>query len=156
MTRSPNPISASYFNPLRRKLKTAFIWCRRLLSRARRAQGVITAREPSGASLDRAFSPDTKKLSPRDHMLNSTVKQLASDLAAKRVSSVEVTQYFINRIKLLGGVYNAFISVDEEKSLAAARAADQLMWAGQRKARTAPSPSPTRTCFAPGCATRVG
>ena len=69
-------------------------------------------------------------------MLNSTVKQLASDLAAKRVSSIEVTQYFINRIKLLGGLYNAFISVDEEKSLAAARAADQLIAAGKAKPLT--------------------
>ena len=69
-------------------------------------------------------------------MLNSTVKQLASDLAAKRVSSIEVTQYFINRIKLLGGVYNAFISIDEEKSLAAARAADQLIAAGKAKPLT--------------------
>ena len=69
-------------------------------------------------------------------MLNSTVKQLASDLAAKRVSSIEVTRYFINRIKLLGGVYNAFISVDEEKSLAAARAADQLIAAGKAKPLT--------------------
>jgi len=43
------------------------------------AVDVVRARE---RSLDRAFSPDTRKLSPRDHMLNSTVKQLASDLAA--------------------------------------------------------------------------
>ncbi len=64
-------------------------------------------------------------------MLNSTIKQLAADLAAKRVSSVEVTQYFLKRINALGKKYNAFISVDDEKSLAAARAADQKIAAGK-------------------------
>ena len=52
-------------------------------------------------------------------MLNSTLKQLAAELAARRVSSVEVTQYFLKRINTLGKALNAFISVDEEKSLAA-------------------------------------
>ena len=64
-------------------------------------------------------------------MLNFTVKQLAADLAARRVSSVEVTQYFIKRINALGKTLNAFISVDEEQSLASARAADQLIAAGK-------------------------
>ncbi len=64
-------------------------------------------------------------------MLNSTIKQLAADVAARRVSSVEVTQYFLNRIKTLGQELNAFISVDEERSVAAARAADQLIGAGK-------------------------
>jgi len=64
-------------------------------------------------------------------MLNFTVKQLAADLAARRVSSVEVTQYFIKRINALGKTLNAFISVDEVQSLASARAADQLIAAGK-------------------------
>ncbi|MBI2291388.1 MAG: Asp-tRNA(Asn)/Glu-tRNA(Gln) amidotransferase subunit GatA [Betaproteobacteria bacterium] len=64
-------------------------------------------------------------------MLNFTVKQLAADLAARRVSSVEVTQYFIKRINALGKALNAFISVDEEQSLASARAADQRLAAGK-------------------------
>lgn len=64
-------------------------------------------------------------------MLNSTIKQLAADLAAKRVSSVEVLAYFLKRINVLGKSLNAFISVDEEQSLALARAADQLIAAGK-------------------------
>ena len=56
-------------------------------------------------------------------MLNFTLKQLAAELAAKRVSSVEVTQFFLKRINGLGKTLNAFISVDEERSLAVARAA---------------------------------
>jgi aspartyl-tRNA(Asn)/glutamyl-tRNA(Gln) amidotransferase subunit A len=63
-------------------------------------------------------------------MLNSTLKQLVAELAAKRVSSVEVTQFFLKRINTLGKSLNAFISVDEERSLAAARAADKLIAAG--------------------------
>jgi aspartyl-tRNA(Asn)/glutamyl-tRNA(Gln) amidotransferase subunit A len=64
-------------------------------------------------------------------MLNSTLKQLAAELAAKRVSSAELTQYFIKRINTLGKTLNAFISVDEERSLATARAADQMIAAGR-------------------------
>src|ERR1700682_2005354 len=64
-------------------------------------------------------------------MLNSTLKQIAAEIAAKRVSSVEVTQYFLKRIKVLRKTYNAFISVDEEQSLAAAGAADRLIAAGK-------------------------
>ncbi len=59
-------------------------------------------------------------------MLNLTLKQLAAELAAKRVSSVEVTQYFLKRINGVGKALNAFISVDDERSLTAARAADEL------------------------------
>jgi aspartyl-tRNA(Asn)/glutamyl-tRNA(Gln) amidotransferase subunit A len=64
-------------------------------------------------------------------MLNSTIKQLAADIAARRVSSVEVAQYFLKRINVLGKGLNAFISVDEEQSLALARKADQLIAAGK-------------------------
>src|SRR5450759_293843 len=64
-------------------------------------------------------------------MLNSTVKQLSLELAAKRVSSVEVARYFLNRINVLGKALNAFISVDEEQSLALAHTADQLIAAGK-------------------------
>jgi aspartyl-tRNA(Asn)/glutamyl-tRNA(Gln) amidotransferase subunit A len=64
-------------------------------------------------------------------MFDLTVKEIAADLHAKRVSSVEVTRYFLNRIKALDARLNAFISIDEERSLEQARAADQLIAAGQ-------------------------
>ncbi len=64
-------------------------------------------------------------------MLNSTLRQFAADLAAKRVSSVEVTRYFLKRINTLGKALNAFISVDEEKSLAMAGMADQMIAQGK-------------------------
>jgi len=64
-------------------------------------------------------------------MLNFTVKQLTAELAAKRVSSVEVAEFFLKRINALGKTLNAFVSVDAEKTLAAAKVADGLIAAGK-------------------------
>ena len=64
-------------------------------------------------------------------MLNFTVKQLTAELAAKRVSSVEVAEFFLKRINTLGKMLNAFVSVDEEKTLAGAKAADALFASGK-------------------------
>ncbi|MCX7137794.1 MAG: Asp-tRNA(Asn)/Glu-tRNA(Gln) amidotransferase subunit GatA [Proteobacteria bacterium] len=69
-------------------------------------------------------------------MLNLTLKQLAAELAAKRVSSVEVTEFFLKRINGLGKAVNAFISLDEGRSLAAARAADGLIAQGKAQPLT--------------------
>ena len=57
-------------------------------------------------------------------MLNSTVTELSAALAAGKVSSVELIRLFLGRIKGLNGRLNAFITVDEEHSLAQARVAD--------------------------------
>jgi aspartyl-tRNA(Asn)/glutamyl-tRNA(Gln) amidotransferase subunit A len=59
-------------------------------------------------------------------VLNATVAELSAALAAKKVSSVELTRLFLERIGKLNGALNAFITVDEERSLAQARAADAL------------------------------
>jgi aspartyl-tRNA(Asn)/glutamyl-tRNA(Gln) amidotransferase subunit A len=59
-------------------------------------------------------------------LLNATLAELASALAAKRISSVELTKLFLARTAALNGALNAFITVDEERSLANARAADAL------------------------------
>ena len=64
-------------------------------------------------------------------MHNATIKSLSADLAAKKLSSVEATQHFLQRIKALNQQYNCFITVDEEKSLTQARAADALRAAGR-------------------------
>ena len=69
-------------------------------------------------------------------MLNATLKELAAQLAARKVSSVELAQYFLKRIETLGSQLNAFISVDPERSLAQARAADALIAAGSAQALT--------------------
>jgi aspartyl-tRNA(Asn)/glutamyl-tRNA(Gln) amidotransferase subunit A len=57
-------------------------------------------------------------------MHNATLAALSAKLRAKEVSSVEVTKHFLDRIAAASEVLNAFITVDDEKSLAQARAAD--------------------------------
>jgi aspartyl-tRNA(Asn)/glutamyl-tRNA(Gln) amidotransferase subunit A len=57
-------------------------------------------------------------------VLDSTLGELQAALAAGRVSSVELTQLYLARIRALNGALNAFITVDEETSLGQARAAD--------------------------------
>ncbi len=57
-------------------------------------------------------------------MHRATLRELASQLAARRVSSVELTTHFLDRIAVAGAALNAFITIDEAKSLAQAKAAD--------------------------------
>jgi len=58
-------------------------------------------------------------------LLDSTVTELSAALAAKKVSSVELTRAFLERIGKLNPELNAFITVDRERSLAQARRADE-------------------------------
>jgi aspartyl-tRNA(Asn)/glutamyl-tRNA(Gln) amidotransferase subunit A len=69
-------------------------------------------------------------------MLNASLKELASGLARKQFSSVELTRAFLGRIEALNGRLNAFITVDAEKSLAQARAADARIAKGQAQTLT--------------------
>jgi aspartyl-tRNA(Asn)/glutamyl-tRNA(Gln) amidotransferase subunit A len=59
-----------------------------------------------------------------------SVFDLAAKLAAGQVSSVEVTQHFLTRVK--GEQLGAFLAVDAEVSLAHAKAADARLAAGER------------------------
>ncbi len=67
-------------------------------------------------------------------MFRATLKELASRLAAKQVSSVELVAMYLDRIEAIDARLNAFITIDREKSLAQARAADE------RRARGAAAP----------------
>ncbi len=64
-------------------------------------------------------------------MAHTTLTELAAQLAAKACSSVELTQEYINKINKLNKDLGCFISVDPERSLAQARAADARRAAGQ-------------------------
>ena len=64
-------------------------------------------------------------------MLNTSLKELAAQLAEKKISSIELTQTFLDRIRELNPRLNAFITVDENKSLAQAKAADGLIASGK-------------------------
>jgi len=64
-------------------------------------------------------------------MINATLKELSAALAAKSVSSVELAGQYLERIAALNPVLNAFITVDADKTLAEAAAADAARAAGQ-------------------------
>ncbi|MCL2523039.1 MAG: Asp-tRNA(Asn)/Glu-tRNA(Gln) amidotransferase subunit GatA [Betaproteobacteria bacterium] len=57
-------------------------------------------------------------------MIEKSLRQLGQALAAREISSVELTSLFLDRIARLNPEINAFITVDREQSLAQARAAD--------------------------------
>ena len=63
-------------------------------------------------------------------MHNATLKSLSASLAARAFSSVELTRHFVNRINRLNPKYNCFITLDPERSLKQAEAADRMRSAG--------------------------
>lgn len=63
-------------------------------------------------------------------MINSSLKELAAALAAKKISSVELTALFLDRIGKHNPALNAFVTLDRAKALAAAQAADAKLGAG--------------------------
>ncbi len=69
-------------------------------------------------------------------MLNSSLTQLGAALRAKQISSVELTQLYLDRIATHNPVYNAYITIDAKISLAQAVAADELLAAGAAQALT--------------------
>ncbi len=63
-------------------------------------------------------------------MIARSLTELAQALAAKEISSVELTQLYLDRIARHNPQINAFVSLDAERSLAQARAADARRAAG--------------------------
>ena len=64
-------------------------------------------------------------------MIERSLSELAAALAAKEISSVELTQLYLDRIARLNPALNAFIGIDAQKSLAQARAADERLARGE-------------------------
>ena len=64
-------------------------------------------------------------------MHNKTIAELSAALRAGEVTSRELTQHFLERIRDLDGRLNAVITVTEEQALAQADAADARIAAGQ-------------------------
>ena len=69
-------------------------------------------------------------------MLNYSLQQLGSALRAKKISSVELTQMYLDRIATLNSELNAYITVNPETSLAQARTADMMLAQGKEQALT--------------------
>src|SRR5450830_1286817 len=63
-------------------------------------------------------------------LTNFSLKRLGDMLQAKTISSVELTQSFLARISQYNPSINAYISLDESKTLAQAKAADARIAAG--------------------------
>jgi len=63
-------------------------------------------------------------------MINKSLKDLSQMLSKKELSSVEMTQTFLDRIQQHNPTINAYITVDGDKSLAQAKAADAAIAAG--------------------------
>ena len=64
-------------------------------------------------------------------MLNATLTELSAALAAKKVSSVELTRACLQRIERFGRALNSFITIDESRALAAARCSDEARARGE-------------------------
>ncbi|MCW8830946.1 MAG: amidase family protein, partial [Gammaproteobacteria bacterium] len=60
----------------------------------------------------------------------NTIAELSAMLQAGEVSSVELTRYFLDRIKSQDEKLNSFITVTEEQALEAAKEADEKIKKG--------------------------
>ena len=69
-------------------------------------------------------------------MINLSLQSLSLYLKKKTFSSVELTQFFLERIKHHNPSLNAFITIDEEKSLLMATKADELIAKGKKSPLT--------------------
>ena len=64
-------------------------------------------------------------------MKDWSVKEISSLLREKKTSSVEITADYLQHIKKKNPEINAFITVDESRSLAQAKLADQRIQRGE-------------------------
>ncbi|EXI67334.1 MAG: Glutamyl-tRNA(Gln) amidotransferase subunit A [Candidatus Accumulibacter adjunctus] len=69
-------------------------------------------------------------------MIEHSLADIAQALASRRISSVELTALYLDRIGRLDPQLNAFITVDRERSLAQARAADERLARGDTQPLT--------------------
>jgi len=64
-------------------------------------------------------------------MYNKSLKELSASLRSKEVSSVELSQYFLARIKQFDGELNSVITSNEEVALSTAQQADKIIASGE-------------------------
>jgi len=69
-------------------------------------------------------------------MLNSSLAQLGAALRAGKISSVELSQIYLDRIAALNPTLNAYVTTNSETSLAQARQADLLLANGKAQPLT--------------------
>jgi aspartyl-tRNA(Asn)/glutamyl-tRNA(Gln) amidotransferase subunit A len=69
-------------------------------------------------------------------MTYKTIAELSKELHDKKISSVELTQFFLNRIAKFDKQLNSFVTVTEEYALKNAKKADELISQGKATALT--------------------
>jgi aspartyl-tRNA(Asn)/glutamyl-tRNA(Gln) amidotransferase subunit A len=69
-------------------------------------------------------------------MLNNSLLELGGALRTGKISSVELTQLYLDRIAMLNPALNAFITTHSDTSLAQARSADALLAGGKAQPLT--------------------
>lgn len=69
-------------------------------------------------------------------MHNLTLKQMSEKLHSGEISSVQLTQHYLDRIAQYDGELNAFVTVTPELAMSMARAADQKIAAGKAELLT--------------------
>ena len=63
-------------------------------------------------------------------LINASLRQLSAALAAKKVSAVELATLFLDRVEKLNPEFNAFTTLDRDRTLAQARTADEKLKVG--------------------------
>jgi aspartyl-tRNA(Asn)/glutamyl-tRNA(Gln) amidotransferase subunit A len=69
-------------------------------------------------------------------MHHKTIAELSRELSAKKISSVELTRHYLDRIKSLDEKLNSFITITEEQAIKAAEAADAALAKGNHSPLT--------------------
>lgn len=64
-------------------------------------------------------------------MLNKSIAELSKDLQNKKISSTELTRYFLDRIEKFNSELNCFITITQETALTQAKVADERIAKGQ-------------------------
>ncbi|HHS99901.1 MAG TPA: Asp-tRNA(Asn)/Glu-tRNA(Gln) amidotransferase GatCAB subunit A, partial [Thiomicrospira sp.] len=64
-------------------------------------------------------------------MHNLTIKQMSEKLHAGEITSVQLTQHYLNRISQFDADLNAYVTVTPELAIEMAKAADEKLAAGE-------------------------
>ncbi len=80
-------------------------------------------------------------------ILTATAADLGRRIAARELTSVEVTQAFLDQIERVDGEVNAFLHVDAEGALAQAAAVDARLDAGEELGPLAGVPVAVKDLF---------
>ena len=65
-----------------------------------------------------------------NELINASLRDISRALTERRLSAVELATLFLERIERLNPTFNAFITVEPDKTLAQARAADARLASG--------------------------